>query len=119
MRKSANKNHVPFCLYLIWVEPAGDFFFTPEGICMIDEERHYHIYSEAARHNVLRAAALKHSIEDLLSGVEFRGSTYRFEDLAPLRESLSLRDPSIEATLRALYETHTQRFQFLNSLVRM
>ncbi len=117
MRKPTNGIQVPFQLYLIWVEPAGDLFFSPEGICMIDEERHYRIYSEAARHNVLRAAALKYSIDELLNGVEFRGSIYRFEDLSNLREVLSLRDASVAATLRALYEKHPQRFHFLGSSV--
>ncbi len=96
------------------MEPAGDYFFSPEGICIVDEEHNYKLYTFDSRHNFLRTAILKFSLSDLIGdGVTYKGATLRLEDLQPFREKNNLLSSSITSLLRAVYLENPLQHDYL------
>lgn len=103
-----------FDAYLIFVEPAGDYFFSPEGVCIVDEDRNYKLYSLDSRHNFLRSAILKFSLTDLIGdGVAYKGTSLRLEDLQLFREKNNLLTSSVTSLLRAIYMENPLQHHYL------
>lgn len=102
--------------YLIFVEGAGDFYFSPEGVLAVTSDGHYTVYCPDARHNFLRAAMLKFPLEALAGeGVSYRGAQFRIEDLTPFQERQKLTDASIADLLRAVHRENPVRHAFLRA----
>ncbi len=113
-KKRKSKQQGLFHAYVIHVEHEHDFYYIPEGICIIGEDFHYTIYSLDSLHNFLWAAILKHSLGELLGdGVLFRGAQVKLEDLMPFIVSHALEDASVEELLAHLYQTDPNRNHFL------
>ncbi len=103
-----------YTAYLIWVEDASDYYFSPEGVCVITDDQSYTVYSLDSRHNFLRSAVLKFPITQLLEpGITFRGAHIKLEDLASFREKQGLSDAPVHELLRALYHENEERHFYL------
>lgn len=100
--------------YLIHVEPPGDLYFSPEGICVVGSDQTYSVYCLDSRHNFLRAAVLKFPLVQLVNHtVQFRGAQVKLEDLASYRESRNLMFASVKELMTALYEENRMRHYYL------
>ncbi len=103
-----------FDAYMIFVEPAGDYFFSSEGTCIVDEDHNYKLYTLDSRHNFLRSAILKFSLADLIGdGVTYKGASIRLENLQPFREKNNLLSSSVTSLLRAIYLENPMQHHYL------
>ncbi|MHB1627590.1 MAG: hypothetical protein ACYCVB_04325 [Bacilli bacterium] len=103
-----------YTAYLILVEGPGEYYFAPEGLCVVGDNHSYAVYSLDSRHNFLRAAVMKFPLADLLGdGVSFRSAHIKLEDLAPFREARSLQSASATDLMQALYLDNPLRHHFL------
>lgn len=102
--------------YLIFVEGAGDFYFSPEGVLAVASDGRYTVYCPDARHNFLRAAVLKFPLENLVGeGVSYRGAHIRLEDLKPFQERQNMLHAPIADLLTAVYRENPVRYAFLRA----
>lgn len=110
---------VAFKAYLVWVEPEGEAYFTPEAVCIIYPDKVYRVFSLDTRHNFLRSAILKHKLDDLLGdGLLYRNSTLRLEDLEPVRTRKNLNDTGAIPLLQAIYQDNPSTYHFLTRFVK-
>ncbi len=103
-----------YTAFLILVEGPGEYYFAPEGLCVVGDSLSYTVYSLDSRHNFLRAAVLKFPLADLLGdGVFFKHSHIKLEDLTPFREQRGLQNASVTDLMAALYRENPLRHHFL------
>ena len=109
------KNH--YDAYLILVEREGDSYFSPEGVCIIAQDRTYSIFTLGSRHNFLRTTMLKFPVEQLIDpGVFFRGVEVKIEDLSPFREKIGLQNADAQHLVKALYESNRELYLYLRNV---
>ncbi|GMA52496.1 hypothetical protein GCM10025857_38530 [Alicyclobacillus contaminans] len=103
-------------VYVLHVEEENDFLFTPVGLVIVLENRHYSLYTIKSEHNRYRNAIAKHAWKDLENGVQFKGASYRLEDVTPsMREQGWTGASAIPAILGHFYKTKTKYFYFLQT----
>lgn len=108
------KKEPSFQAFLILVETAGDYYHNPEGVCVVDADGTYRVYSLDSRHNFLRAAVLKFPLSELAGkGVAYRDAHIRLEGLEPFRAARGLLDASPHAVLAALFKHNPRQYFFL------
>lgn len=113
-KKRGSKSSGPYEAYIIHVEHEHDFYFIPEGICIVGEEYRYLVYSLDSLHNFLRAGLLKFPLSELLSdGVTFRNAQIKLEDLQSYRITHGLEEVSVEELLSFLYVAEPTKYHFL------
>jgi len=114
-RKRPEETETEYTAWLVWVEEAGESYYTPEGVCVIYPDQVYRMYCLDSRHNFLRAAVQKFPLDELAGeGVLFRGSSIRLEDLAPIRERHGLQGGNARSLLEALYNDNVRYYHFLD-----
>jgi hypothetical protein len=105
-------------VYILDVEPPGDFLFTPSAIVTVLENGHFTIYSIKSAHNLYRSAISRHAWDALEAGVTFQGAGFRLEDVTTdLKKQGWTHASSIPDILRHFYETKSKYFFFLASYV--
>lgn len=105
-------------VYLLSVEEAGDYIFTPDGVVVLLENGHFRLYCPNSSHNRYRAALNKFPWEELERGVVFRETGIRLADITSDIQRRGWTDTSsIPALLAHLYEENPKHLHFLRRLV--
>nr|NNM91601.1 hypothetical protein [Bacilli bacterium] len=100
--------------YRILVEPNDDYYFSIEGICVIDDQQKYTLFTHASRHNFLRNSILKTPLPILFEdGIVLKGETIKLEDLEDFRSDHGLLDVPVSHLLHYLYTTNQKHYFFL------
>ncbi len=106
-------------VYLIHVEPEGDFFFTPEGVLITLDNISYQVYCLDSRHNFLRAAVTKFPLAQLTGdGVMYRGANIKLEPLQSLETNHDKAKEASFTILEEIYRSNPERYFFLSKYVR-
>lgn len=101
-------------VYILSVEPPGDYIFTPSGVVFLMENDMFKIYCVSSSHNLYRGALHKHPWNELEQGVVFRDSAFRLENLTQeMNERGWTHAESIPAILEYLYTTNRKQLFFL------
>jgi hypothetical protein len=104
---------------LLSVEEPGDYIFTPAGVVIVTERAQFNLYCVSANHNVYRAALLRLDWTKLERGAEFRGRSFRLEDITADMAQLGWTHASaIPDILRHLYESNPRHLFFLQRYLR-
>ncbi|EJY56425.1 hypothetical protein URH17368_0950 [Alicyclobacillus hesperidum URH17-3-68] len=97
------------------IEEAGDYIFTPSGVIILMESGDFQIYSESARHNLLRRTCMRYAWDQLVDGVKVDELNIRIRDItADLRRRLdSENEWTTDEILKTWYEQNPRQLFFL------
>lgn len=120
--RSTNKKReeveTEYSAFIVWVEPEGDAYFTPEAICIVYPDHVYRVYALSSRHNFLRTAILKHPLADLQEeGIVYRDTSIRLEDLQSFRVRFHLQAANVTLLLQTIYNENPRLYHFLHHYV--
>lgn len=101
-------------VYILSVEPPGDYIFTPAGVVIVLQNDTFKVYCVSSSHNLYRAALHKHSWEQLEHGVLFRESEFRLTSITDeMKERGWTHGDSIPAILSYLHACNPMHLFFL------
>ncbi|WP_026961965.1 hypothetical protein [Alicyclobacillus herbarius] len=106
-------------IYILSVEEPGDFVFSPAGVVILLENKHFKVYSSSSEHNRYRATLQRYSWKELEDGIHHRGADYRLEDVtADMARHGWVDASSTPDILHCLYETNPRQMFFLKRVLQ-
>jgi hypothetical protein len=105
-------------VYMLSVEPPGDYIFTPSGVVIVMNNQSFKVYCISSSHNLFRAALYRHSWDELEHGVVFKETSFRLANITEdMKKQGWTHADSIPAILDYLYTQNSKQLFFLQRYI--